>query len=670
MSRISETWGTKDWQYSFDMKSTKTLNDIYSVDKTLEFNTAIDNTAFFIKATDNNILNGVYEIKPLEGDYEVWTNFEITNHNTDTFIGFGCVYSRGVNSNRLDTITCFDINSNVKQPWIKNSKSPVTASNWVNQHSFQTNQQCIMKTYDYTKIYCTASLLVTRTDYNPATGKYDKVIAESKTIKDCLSITDKTNRYIVGIVFGQPTHTDGNMSSPSMPCFIANTTISDMDIQLQSPLGNVVSSTDVGLVLDTQPNQYGGLVPFNPELIDFEHGYIGNSHYLPFKISVDDMDGMCRLLASLGYIIHCDVDNRHNIIYPLIENGMCDGSYTLDKDEFDESENGKWTNTDDIPSPHPVTPDKDDITEMKSNDVMSIYGLVKYYKMTSVELAGMLSEIEDLDDDKAMNSFVSCYHMPMLSEQSTVFSPNINIRIAGHTLSQTADHIVSNQRYTLATFNVPIRHGNAYDTMTKYYLYTPFTDVIPIDYKCYGRTITVELHPSVQDMTGSLTVKCDGLIVHKQSVSLGSALAISVENNAEKQQALIGACAKYAGSAMATLGGFMTGNIPAVAGGALGVIASTTNVMNALDRNYIHSYGTNTGASIGLLPSEVYFIENYVSLDKPANFASIQGNLVNKEMTLTNGMGFTKLDKPRISCSLTAPEINELMQMLENGVIL
>lgn len=313
-------------------------------------------------------------------------------------------------------------------------------------------------------------------------------------------------------------------------------------------------------------------------------------------------------------------------------------------------------------------PDK--IDKMNSNSVMSIYGRVKYYKMTSTELAGMLSEIEELDDDKAMNCFVSCYHVPMLSDHICEYSAGINIRVASHTLTQTADHIVGNKTYTIASFNVPAHHNNAYDTLTKYYLYTPFTDVIPLDYKCYNRNITVELHPSIQDITASLTVKSDGTIIHKQTVSLGSSLSIAVENNAEKQQALIGACSKYTASAMATLGGFMTGNIPAIAGGALGVISSTSNVMNALNRNYIHSYGTNTGASIGLLPSGVYLIEHIVKLDEPANFGATVGYLTNKKLELSVNMGYTKMDKPRIECGLTAPEMTELISMLENGVIL
>lgn len=312
----------------------------------------------------------------------------------------------------------------------------------------------------------------------------------------------------------------------------------------------------------------------------------------------------------------------------------------------------------------------DKIDKMNSNSVMSIYGRIKYYKMTSTELAGMLSEIEELDDDKAMNGFVSCYHVPMLTDNICEYSAGINIRVAGHTLTQTADHIVGNKTYTIASFSVPAHHNNAYDTLTKYYLYTPFTDVIPLDYKCYNRNITVELHPSIQDITASLTVKCDGAIIHKQTVSLGSSLSIAVENNAEKQQALISACSKYTASAMGTLAGFMTGNIPAIAGGSLGVISSTANVMNALNRNYIHSYGTNTGASIGLLPSGVYLIEHIVKLDEPANFGATVGYLTNKKMELSANMGYTKMDKPRIECGLTAPEMTELISMLENGVIL
>lgn len=494
-------------------------------------------------------------------------------------------------------------------------------------------------TYDYSKMFINAWL-------NVQIDGTDKTITLSDYERD-------KNTYITFKLYGFTLHFTSVDNTTGVFPILTKTVSSDW----------IVSDTPVSSIYNHDTYHPYPYDLYSNEQYSCNPDYVKSyDEYIPAYIL--DETKIYNMLASFGHI----VKSGDITIYPIINDNICDGEYTLDKNEW-KSDNSTWTNTDEIPRSG-SDDNKDYIEEMKSNDVMPVYGLVKYYKMTSVELAGMISEIEDLSDDKAMQCFVSCYLMPMLSEQATIYSSGINIRIAGHTLSQTADHIVANQRYTLATFTAPVRHGNAYDTLTKYYLYTPFTDVIPLDYKCYGRTITVELHPSVQDMTGSLTIKCDGMIIHKQSVSLGSALAISVENNAEKQQALINACSKYGASAMGTLGGFVTGNIPAIAGGTLGVIASTANVLNAIDRNYIHSYGTNTGASISLLPSNIYLIENYVSLDKPSNFATIHGNLANKEMTLTSGMGFTKLDKPRVSCTLTAPEVNELIQLLENGVIL
>lgn len=326
------------------------------------------------------------------------------------------------------------------------------------------------------------------------------------------------------------------------------------------------------------------------------------------------------------------------------------------------------SNTDYDPNKNPM-PNVDSIADMVSNSETGITGATTYYRMDSVTLSMLMSEINDSDDINIMNHFVCCYNIPKLLDSLT-YGTNMHIKMGKTTLNTTADKLITQKTVLLDTINVPVRHGNAFDTLTKYYLYTPFTGVVPLDYKCFGRTLRIELHPSIIDITATLAVKADGLIIYKQTVALGSTQTVTVENNAEKQTAIINSCAKYAGSAVGLGTGIATGNALTIIGGTIGTISSTVNVMNAINASYNHNYGTNTGTTLSLMPNAVYLIEYVVQPDRPDNFSQINGNLCNKTMTLSQGMGYTKLDNPRLNTDLTAVENSELKQLLENGVIL
>lgn len=401
------------------------------------------------------------------------------------------------------------------------------------------------------------------------------------------------------------------------------------------------------------------------ERIHVGTAYNHNNYVYPIK-----PEKILNFIASFGFLFVGEFTaNTTQTFYPIVNSGIITGDYAENIADW-KSDNSSWENTDNIDRPRRDDAG-DEITEMKSNDETSIHGRVKYYQMTDTSLASFISDVESiLDDTNVMNNFVCAYHIPLNCEDICIAGAGSHIIIGGHTLSTSAPKVVGCNTVTLASFSVPRRHNNAYDTLTKYYLYTPFTDVIPLNYKCAGHTITVQLHPSVQDVTGVITVKANGMEIYKQSVSIGSSLCIATENNAEKQNAIINSVSKYTGSAMATLGGFMTGNIPAIAGGSLGIIASTSQVVNAVNNSYIHSYGATTGNSLSLLPTGVYLIEYVTRTDEPENFGATVGYLTNKTLTLSENMGFTKLDKPRIDCGLTAPEMSELINMLENGVIL
>lgn len=316
--------------------------------------------------------------------------------------------------------------------------------------------------------------------------------------------------------------------------------------------------------------------------------------------------------------------------------------------------------------------DKDEIEPMLYGDNVGLYGAVTYYTMTYVQLSSFMDALKaaTIEHPDIASGFVSAYYIPKVLDNIT-HSTEMPVRVKGVELSgATGGKTILQKSLVLGTIYVPVRHNNAFDTLTKYFLYTPYTDVIPLNYKCYGKTLTIIMLPALQDCTASIIVQCDGMTIAKQTVSLGSSLAIAVENNSEKSTAIVNACSKYLASAGGVIGGAVTGNLPAVAGGAIGVVAATVNVLNAIGNTYIHSYGTTTGTSLSLNPQNIYLIEYIVKPDKPDNFASTVGNLCNKELTLTENMGYTVCDNPKIYGTMTLAERTEIENYLRSGVIL
>ena len=376
-------------------------------------------------------------------------------------------------------------------------------------------------------------------------------------------------------------------------------------------------------------------------------------------------------LSRYGLYFH---DTRTNKDYkPIISGGWVTG-YTDDlttPSEIDDYTYEGGTSHDIQPAP-PVPPAQDEISGMDVDMLgTGMTGAVKYYTMDNAGMSTFMSALEDAtaEHPNIADGFISATYIPRVLD-SVVTATSMGITVKGVTLSANGNKVITQKPLLLASFNVPSRHHNAFDNLTKYFIYTPFTDVIPLNYKCYGRKIDVYMFPSIQDCTADIVIQCAGLTIAKQTVSMGSSLAIAVENSAEKSTAIVNACCKYLGSAGAFAGGVATGNVLSTGAGAVGIVASTVNVMNTIGNSYIHSYGTTTGTTISIKPNNICMIEYVAELDKPSNFASATGNLVNKEMTLSQGMGFTKIGNPRINTNLTAPEYAELINTLESGVIL
>ena len=360
------------------------------------------------------------------------------------------------------------------------------------------------------------------------------------------------------------------------------------------------------------------------------------------------------------------------VIYPIINGGIVTG-YTENINDSGDYKDYKGIHDHETP----VTPiddgDKiDDMTIDTSEEGGSgIAGAVTYYTMTTSQLASFMSalETETIEHPDIASGFVTASYVPNVLD-SVTRATDMPITVKGVQLTAHGNKVIIQHAILLASFFVPARHGNALDTLTKYFLYTPYTDVIPLNYKCFGRTLTIYLLPSLQDCTASIVVQCDGMIIAKQTVSLGSSLTISLENSAEKSTAIVNACSKYLASAGGVISGAVTGNLPAVAGGAIGVVASTVNVLNAIGNTYIHSYGTTTGTTLTLNPKNIYIIEYVVQADKPDNFAATVGNLCNKELTLSENMGYTVCDNPKVYGTMTLAERTEIENYLRSGVIL
>lgn len=356
---------------------------------------------------------------------------------------------------------------------------------------------------------------------------------------------------------------------------------------------------------------------------------------------------------------------------PVIQNGVITG-YTDDMATDSEFDSYTGNTQHEVPDKPPLPPDKDDIEPMIYGVNAGLYGAVTYYTMTYVQLSSFMDALETatIEHPDIASGFVSAYYIPKVLDDIT-HSTEMPVRVKGVELSgATGGKTILQKSIVLGTIYVPVRHNNAFDTLTKYFLYTPYTDVIQLNYKCYGKTLTIIMLPALQDCTASIIVQCDGMTIAKQTVSLGSSLAIAVENNSEKSTAIVNACSKYLASAGGVIGGAVTGDPRAVAGGAIGVVASTVNVLNAIGNTYIHSYGTTTGTSLALNPQNIYLIEYIVKTDKPDNFASTVGNLCNKELTLSENMGYTVCDNPKVYGTMTLVERTEIENYLRAGVIL
>lgn len=375
-------------------------------------------------------------------------------------------------------------------------------------------------------------------------------------------------------------------------------------------------------------------------------------------------------IATFGFWFY----DGEKFYLPEMKNNQTTGKYFPEEVlEYVDSENKNWGNSANIDNKLPSGGgDTDDVVPMIYGENAGLYGAVKYYTMTPVQLSSFMGALENatIDHPDIASGFVSAYYIPNVLDSIT-HSTEMPVRVKGVELSgATGGKTIVQKSLVLGSVYVPVRHNNAFDTLTKYFLYTPYTDVIPLNYKCYGKTITIIMLPALQDCTASIIVQCDGMTIAKQTVSLGSSLAIAVENNSEKSTAIVNACTKYLASAGSVIGGAVSGNIPAVAGGAIGVVASTVNVINAIGNTYIHSYGTTTGTSLSLNPQNIYLIEYIVKTDKPDNFASTVGNLCNKELTLSENMGYTVCDNPKIYGTMTLAERTEIENYLRMGVIL
>lgn len=665
MARISDIW-TYETEKTLPetFKALSTLAHVYDADTGFtELNTNIDITPFYIKATGENLFYGGVDM-PRDAEQPTKTPIE----TSDTYLGLACIYNSGYYSNSLSTISMVDYTSYLiqKQPTLASTKKPVTRSYWNNSTSYQTRQQAILTSYDYTNIKVYATIVVCyKEGYNWRTT--------ATSIKDCANYINNPNAKIVGISIDSVNYKGTVTKLPNNTTIVANITYDDMS--LQTPLGNLTSDSDTPLRY-TSDAVYDRLM-INPIYLDLEANLI-DGYYIPFKCNFDDTDTMCKMLASIGYIIECEVDDIHNIIYPIITNGMCDGSYTFDKKEFDEAENGKWTDTDNIPSPNP-----DAESETLAKQPLNPYALAERffnrYLLTAQEMIDLKTALdsETMQEINAIQYVVNLSIVPDGLDDYYDTSPTTEIYFGRTVVNLPAKKVLgATSIIDFGSKKVSMKYNNFldYEPYTKVSLYIPFCGKVnlPTD-KVMGKTINVQVAFDYLDGNCTGYVFVDDSLITTVTGNFYCSVPLSQDVSMSKSIEYMFSSINWIGQGLGSLGVGLATQNPAIAIG--GAISSTANFGNSLhdimaksDTNIVQGGGNLNAFNF---PMECCLYYERPDVEIPELFGEINGFACHVSGQLKEFHGFTACSDfhlDGIVCTKIEKEM--LDELLRKGVIL
>lgn len=387
------------------------------------------------------------------------------------------------------------------------------------------------------------------------------------------------------------------------------------------------------------------------------------------------------LIACLGFAF------RYNgtIYKPIVNGGIVTG-YTDDLDS--ESEWDNWKNIGDHAFPdNPNTPlppaPVDGFSPNEYRTSGDVNGLGRFYLMSGTNLDALSDAIKSapLGFD-LRNSLISCYSIP--NDGGLVDAPipsTIKFRLGGVGVDRievwdtqvNANRIIgSTQGKILGRVQIPRPTDTFLDfePYTTLELYVPFCGWCSLPPSlCVGKEIVVKLYTNVPLCSCRVVVEVGGCAVaHMQGV-WGSMVPFTSDGSAIKNAEVTKNVIDVLGSAIVGVAGAATGSEMAIAAGITGAIGSATQAGLNSRKNYGYYVGSSGDSTTFNMGNRCWYKLVYPEPDIPSSYGHVVGYICNKTMGITNGMGFTIIDDPRINVNCTDVERDELRELLLKGVI-
>lgn len=392
-------------------------------------------------------------------------------------------------------------------------------------------------------------------------------------------------------------------------------------------------------------------------------------------------------LAYTGLIFCHDSDPHSNLYAGYIDpDGLATGELIPYEDwNKTDSLNVKNKYMTDFPDLHikpPPTPtDIDDTEKMNIGGYYSAGGLVNYYSLVNTPdyrpldlLSANLSSWDYVATGKdVLKNLVSLKAFP-ISRELICRGTTTEITIAGTQTGvngQTVDSTYS--LINLGSITIPHRYNDFrdYAPYTKIEICCPFVGWMTIPSHCMGHNIDVKMTYDI--ITGSCTVYVlldSSTIVCQSNGCIAFDIPFTADAVGMKTAGMISGITGVAGSALSLGTGLVSGNIVGSASGIIGLANSITQTICTNNANYTEVKGATGDSNSFAGVKQCYLKITYPVSHLPDNFDNSVGYLFNKNTTLTEGMGFTKTTNTKITGPMTESELNEIISLMETGVIL
>ena len=241
--------------------------------------------------------------------------------------------------------------------------------------------------------------------------------------------------------------------------------------------------------------------------------------------------------------------------------------------------------------------------------------------------------------------------------------------ILGYLDSQVNAPVVSNQFVTVdcGTINVDEICNNCLDYVpyTQLQLYLPFIGITEIDTNEFmAGSINVKYHVDVYTGSCLAEVKC----TRSRDLANGTIL-YTFNGNCSQQLPLTSGDAK---GVLTALIGAAGAGLSIASGGEFGMLAGARMVSSNIAKGMLHvSHSGNLSANSGIMgQKKPYLIINRERAYTATSYNKMYGFPANKMLYPGNHSGFIRIKAGRLKTFATEAEKNEIMELLEKGVIM